>query len=76
VRDAKDLQEDDNDNEFLTSVRKEMGQFYKRNVHSQGATTNLLANITTWWEDRADRNRQLWRNLYIFQASSLGKLCC
>ena len=58
MRDAKDLQEDDHDNEFLTSVRKEAGQFYKRNVHSQAATTNLLASITTWWEDKADRNRQ------------------
>ena len=27
VKDAKDLQEDENDNEFLTSVRREVGQF-------------------------------------------------
>ena len=68
MRDAKDLQEDDNDNEFLTSVRKEVGQFYKRHVPCKVVTTNLLASITTW-EDKADMKRQLLRNPYIFQAS-------
>jgi len=57
VKDAKDLQEDENDNEFLTSVRREVGQFYKRHVTSQVASTNLLASITTW-EEKADMARE------------------
>jgi len=59
VKDAKDLQktEEEKDNEFLSSVRREVGQFYKRHVTSQMATTNLTASIATW-EEKADMARE------------------
>ena len=57
VGDAKDLQknEEKEDNEFLSSVRREVGQFYKRHVTSQMATTNMTVSIATW-EEKADRH--------------------
>merc|ERR1719318_1619892 len=59
VKDAKDLQktEEEKDNEFLSSVRREVGQFYKRHVTSQMATTNLTASIATW-EEKVDMARE------------------
>lgn len=52
VRDAKVLQkeEGEKDNEFLSSVKREVGQFYKRHVTSQIASTNLATSIDTWQE--------------------------
>ena len=57
VGDAKDLQknEEKEDNEFLSSVRREVGQFYNRHVTSQMATTNMTVSIATW-EEKADRH--------------------
>ena len=59
VRDAKDLQKnkEEKDNEFLSSVMREVGQFYKRHVSSQMATTNMTASIATW-EEKADMVRE------------------
>ena len=59
VRDASVLQkqEGEKDNEFLSSVRREVAQFYKRHVTSQVAATNLATSIVTW-EERADMMRE------------------
>merc|ERR1719483_671899 len=50
-------EEVEKDNEFLSSVKREVGQFYKRHVTSQVAATNLSTSINTW-EEKAEVLRE------------------
>jgi len=48
IRDANNMQNEDD--KYLDSVRKGVGEFYKKHVMSRMATTNLRSSIKIWEE--------------------------
>jgi len=55
IRDANNMQNEDD--KYLDSVRKGVGEFYKKHVMSRMATTNLRSSIKIW-EEKATLSKE------------------